>query len=860
MSAFGDLLRSYRHKSRDPQSGRPLTQERLAELLSIASKLEGYSGGTVSNWERGVNQIRRDDRHVLVGLVKTLYQTGGIKTAGEAQALLFTGNYRPLDEMELGQVNPAWKHVPTGVAGERVFPSDAEQEAALPSPSYSRLFGVAETVDHILTLLATPQSPHLLMIVGLGGLGKTAVADAVARLAIQQMIFAQVVWLTVETSPQETGHKTHGDLFTTLVNTLAEKILPDSGHNTNPQRLLARVRSKLKNARYLVIIDNLEAPDDMNQLLTQLQTFTAPSKFLITARRYPAPDSEVYTRALPELTQKDAVEMLKYQTETSGTDAFQQITDKDLAAVYNIVGGHPLALRLIPRLVRIYPLSQVMAGWQTGESDDVNQIYQNIYDVFWKTLEPDEKRLLMVMPIAAQVGFTSEHLQFVSGLAGKAFWPALTKLIDLCLIEPRGSLQTRRYGIHSLTAQYLQALSDQDSDGSRLIEMIYAHITYWRQYLDQLPENQWHVVDIERGNIWQTVQFSLGLPAGKISPALREDWQHLSESLFRFVELRGYANEWQPLLEGLCAQFEENAQAKVRLLLRLGELYRLTYQFPEAINTHQKALQTAMGIADTLQIARAHYYLGLGYYYSQMYAQADEHGQMALTQFQEIGQRERESAAALNLLGTIAFAREQFEPSARYLNQAAAKWRSGDYGLELARTLNNLARTCQAQQKIEEAFSCYAEAGQVLADTASELDRALLYLSEGSLYFELGQFAKAEQSFKRINLAYLGKAGHLLYQALTLNNLGQVALKQGVLGKAEGFFQNSVAIWRGIDNPIELANALSGLGDTYKTQNNREMAQTIFEEVVSLTSTYPDDHRAAQLHQEAKHALKELRE
>lgn len=823
MNAFGDLLKSFRHKSRDPQSGRPLTQERLAELLSIESGVEGYSGGTVSNWERGANQIRRDNRPVLVGLVKTLHQTGGIKTAAEAQQLLLAGNYRPLDEMELGQIDPAWKHALTSVAGESAFPSAVEQETALPSPSYSRLFGVTETVDHILTLLATPQSPHLLLIVGLGGIGKTAVADAAARQAIQQMTFAQVVWLTVENLPQDKARKIQDHtVLTNVANALAEKILPGSSHNANPQRLLARVRSKLKNARYLVIIDNLEDPDDLNQLLVQLQALTAPSKFLITARRYPAPDSEVYTLALPELARTDAVEMLKYQVDTSGTGTFQPIAEKDLLAVYNVVGGHPLALRLIPRLARVYSLSQITAGWQTGEPNYINQIYQNVYDAFWRTLNREEKRLFLAMPVAAQIGVTSEHLQFVSGLSGRTFWPALTKLVDLCLIEPRGSLQVRRYGIHSLTTHYLQALGDQDSESSHLTEMIYAHITYWRQYLDQLPENQWHTVDVERSNIWQAVQFSLGLPAEKIPPTLREDWQHLSESLFRFVELRGYANEWRPLLENLCRQFEEDTQAKVKLLLRLGELYRLTYQLPEAITAHQYAMRIATHIADEMQIARAHYYLGLGYYHSRMYDLAGEHGQTALNQFQRIGQWERESAAALNLLGTIAFAQEQFELSAGYLNQAAAIWRKSKRIPELTRTLNNLARTLQWQGKIEEALTCYKEAESISTGLANMLDRTLLYLSEGTLYFDLGRLDDAEAAFNRIDLAFLRKAHHLHYQALTHNNLGNVALARQQYDRAEMHLRECLSLWQQMGNEEKEAATLELLAEIVERKRNEK--------------------------------------
>ena len=64
MSAFGVLLKRYRRQCRDPLNERPLTQERLAELLSLEADIVGYSGSTVSNWERGLNQIRRDDRHI----------------------------------------------------------------------------------------------------------------------------------------------------------------------------------------------------------------------------------------------------------------------------------------------------------------------------------------------------------------------------------------------------------------------------------------------------------------------------------------------------------------------------------------------------------------------------------------------------------------------------------------------------------------------------------------------------------------------------------------------------------------------------------------------------------------------------
>jgi hypothetical protein len=72
----------------------------------------------VSEWERGKSQINKDYRRVLVALIKVLYQSGGLKSTTEADTLLLSGNYRPLDEDEKMSIfpNDAPKRVPAGGA------------------------------------------------------------------------------------------------------------------------------------------------------------------------------------------------------------------------------------------------------------------------------------------------------------------------------------------------------------------------------------------------------------------------------------------------------------------------------------------------------------------------------------------------------------------------------------------------------------------------------------------------------------------------------------------------------------------------------------------------------------------------
>ena len=106
---FGQLLKKYRLGSVDPDSGGKLTQERLAELLDTRASVIGYSGVRVSNWERGEEVIGQEKRDLLVGLLLVLHLCRGIKTLAEADDLLFSGNYRFLDENEAAHINADWQ-------------------------------------------------------------------------------------------------------------------------------------------------------------------------------------------------------------------------------------------------------------------------------------------------------------------------------------------------------------------------------------------------------------------------------------------------------------------------------------------------------------------------------------------------------------------------------------------------------------------------------------------------------------------------------------------------------------------------------------------------------------------------------
>jgi hypothetical protein len=124
----------------------------------------GFSGASVSNWERGENSIRAEDRKVLVTLIRVLHEYGGIKTPEDADQLLEAGYYRPLNKEETHEVfgattaEPNLEEVALDQEGSKSFASflreklfafwDTELKNLLenvekgPSPSWPRLLAV----------------------------------------------------------------------------------------------------------------------------------------------------------------------------------------------------------------------------------------------------------------------------------------------------------------------------------------------------------------------------------------------------------------------------------------------------------------------------------------------------------------------------------------------------------------------------------------------------------------------------------------------------------------------------------------------------------------------------------------------
>ncbi|MEZ4867538.1 MAG: ATP-binding protein [Caldilineaceae bacterium] len=337
----------------------------------------------------------------------------------------------------------------------------------LEAPTYDRLFGVDALASQLLHLLATNEQPWLVVLEGIGGIGKTALADAVMRQAIAQRRFAGFGWVSAR---QQRFHLA-GAIQTLdqpvltadqLIEQLASQLwsadataMPVVAPVIAGEAALARLTTRLKTTPHLIVVDNLETMGDLEALLPTLQRLANPTKFLLTSRVRLYSETATYPFAMPELGETDALALVRHEAALRNQPDLAGAAPEVLQPIYATVGGNPLALRLIVGQTRIHTLDLILSDLKAARGQAVTELYTYIYRYAWEHLDDLSRRALIAMPFAPPHGATVEHLVGVSQLPAADLRAALQQLVTLNLVNRAGALHESRYTIHSLTRTFL---------------------------------------------------------------------------------------------------------------------------------------------------------------------------------------------------------------------------------------------------------------------------------------------------------------------------------------------------------------------------------------------------------------------
>ncbi len=333
-------------------------------------------------------------------------------------------------------------------------------ESRLETPSYHQLFGLTNLQARLSALLDRKSDIKLICLSGIGGIGKTSLADTLAREVIAKGCFDEVAWVSARQQQfapwgeiQETGGPalTPAELLIALDRQL-------SGLASPPRPLaeiLSALKTRLAEQSHLIILDNLETAADYKELLPILRELSQLAWILLTSRVRVHEQPDIHVTNLTELSLAEAESLIRDEAFRRGIDDLAEAPAGTMAQIYDIAGGNPLALKLIVGQVQLRSLSTVLANLSEARGRRVEALYEYIYRQAWDLLDHIAQRVLLTMPLVASPGATFDHLAGTTKLAYNDLERALDLLIRLSLVDVGGPFEERRYQIHRLTESFL---------------------------------------------------------------------------------------------------------------------------------------------------------------------------------------------------------------------------------------------------------------------------------------------------------------------------------------------------------------------------------------------------------------------
>lgn len=330
-------------------------------------------------------------------------------------------------------------------------------------PSYETLVGI-ENAEQILTNAIFDNNEHFIISIdGIGGLGKTALADYLTRQIIKTTQFDEIAWITAKHTHLsmlgrlqiESGRPalTLPLLIETLFNQFKVAQYHENLTQLQRQRLLHRF---IKERRCLIIIDNLETVADYQSLIPELKKWQDPSKFLLTSRIRLLTEPGIFSYSHKELDENAALQLIRQEANRAGFADLAAAENEELLQIFKVVGGNPLALKLIIGQLRFYSLSTVLKRFSANQETEANEgIFDYIFREIWESLDDNSKTVLVSLTQAGESGFSIEHLIAVSELSDTVVYKCLTDLVLISLVDIAGSLLQRRYRLHRLTEIFL---------------------------------------------------------------------------------------------------------------------------------------------------------------------------------------------------------------------------------------------------------------------------------------------------------------------------------------------------------------------------------------------------------------------
>ena len=329
--------------------------------------------------------------------------------------------------------------------------------SSLTASKYDVLIGRDEEHQQLTQMLLSERSDWLVMLIGMGGIGKTSLVDSVLHSLIPTFFFHDIVQISVETHPldRREGHdpvRTYEIVLSTLCTKLDSR-----SHAATVAEQEFLVSQHLKKRKYLVVIDNVEEIGDATLLTEKFSAWANPSKILIASRVRPK-SGKFRPLALKDLKEADALTLMRHEADNLHLTDLASEADETLRLIFAHTGGNPYAIKLLIGMLTIWSVPQTIAAIQRGKANRIESMFDHIFKAAWQTLTEPAQEVLMSMSLVGASGASAEQLVEWTALPTDDVLNAIDQLSHQSLIEVYGDVKSRGYGIHRLTETFLQQI------------------------------------------------------------------------------------------------------------------------------------------------------------------------------------------------------------------------------------------------------------------------------------------------------------------------------------------------------------------------------------------------------------------
>ena len=665
---------------------------------------------------------------------------------------------------EAEQGHPVSPQTISAMAPQTLVP----QRYANTLPQRTAFFGRHREMEMVLRALSLEDRSWGVVIDGIGGIGKTALAVEAAYRCKERNWFDAFIFISAKQRSLEVSGVTAESPAAITVDDFINETARAMGQSGIPQLTGDAKRSALLEAlrpmRTLLIYDNLETLTKEGQEATAdfLRFLPHGCKAIMTSRRRGG-EGAVWLR-LEKLDWQTARQIIEHESDKDErlAQTLQRAGEARCKELYDETGGSPLALLWTLGLMRARALTfdralEMLRRGASRESD----LQQFIYAEARKQLSANEVAALNALSFFVPSA-SFEALIAVTTLTRTALERVLERLSALALVDEQAGEE--RYALHPLTRRFVRDDLLADVETARATGRRFARywVDYAKRYGGDSQENY------------------------KTYDHLEAEWTNLNAAASWLWETAAVQDDR--------AVDEEAARMFVDLVDALFQFLYFNGRWDDMIHLDARAYEAARALRDWSSAGWCAGRVAWFYYQRARTNDAALWIDRSAEALNHTGNK-HEQAVAMEMRGLIAGQREDYDEAKRLLLDALAIQRSLNQNVSIANLLLNLgmiARLCKEYDTAEQYYHEALELGQ--KQNARHLIPAVLS-DLGLLALERKQWSEARKWFQEaLSLAReIGRVELIAYAQLGLAKIweaeGQVDLALPLAQEALATFE-----------------------------------------------------------------------